>query len=155
MFLSEVAPSAMSNLIKDFGTIASAIFAQVSEVADTIVSTPLLLFTTGFLFLGGCVGIFGRLLSRICLLAGSSPALAGSFPPFSGGFYVSYFQHCAFPFYFPYIFGLVPLCLYACLLHLWSFISSDEGGISCFSFLSLCFGLPCSSLFSTSQRESI
>lgn len=56
MFLSEVAPSAMSNLIKDFGTIASAIFAQVSEVADTIVSTPLLLFTTGFLFLGGCVG---------------------------------------------------------------------------------------------------
>ena len=46
MFLSEVAPSAMSNLIKDFGTIASAIFAQVSEVADTIVSTPLLLFTT-------------------------------------------------------------------------------------------------------------
>ena len=64
MFLSEVAPSAMSNLIKDFGTIASAIFTQVSEVADTIVSTPLLLFTTGFLFLGGCVGIFGRLLSR-------------------------------------------------------------------------------------------
>lgn len=64
MFLSEVAPSAMSNLIKDFGTIASAIFTQVSEVANTIVSTPLLLFTTGFLFLGGCVGIFGRLLSR-------------------------------------------------------------------------------------------
>ena len=64
MFLSEVAPSAMNNLIKDFGTIASAIFTQVSEVADTIVSTPLLLFTTGFLFLGGCVGIFGRLLSR-------------------------------------------------------------------------------------------
>lgn len=64
MFLSEVVPSPMSNLIKDFGTIASAIFTQVSEVADTIVSTPLLLFTTGFLFLGGCVGIFGRLLSR-------------------------------------------------------------------------------------------
>lgn len=64
MFLTEVAPSAMGNLIKDFGTIASAIFAQVSEVAETIVSTPLLLFTTGFLFLGGCVGIFGRLLSR-------------------------------------------------------------------------------------------
>lgn len=64
LFLTEVAPSAMGNLIKDFGTIASAIFAQVSEVAETIVSTPLLLFTTGFLFLGGCVGIFGRLLSR-------------------------------------------------------------------------------------------
>ena len=56
MFLSEVAPSAMSNLIEDFGTIASAIFAQVSEVADTIVSTPLLLFTTGFSLLGGLCG---------------------------------------------------------------------------------------------------
>lgn len=138
MFLSEVAPSAMSNLIKDFGTIASAIFTQVSEVADTIVSTPLLLFTTGFLFLGGCVGIFGRLLS-----------------PISGGFYGSHFQHCAFPFYFSYISGLVPLCLYVCLLHFWPFISSDEGGVSCFSFLSLCFGLPSSLLFFTFQRKNI
>ena len=80
MFLSEVAPSAMSNLIKDFGTIASAIFTQVSEVADTIVSTPLLLFTTGFLFLGGCVGIFGRLLSRICLLGGKLPCFWWELP---------------------------------------------------------------------------
>lgn len=54
----------MSTLITEFTTIATAIFAQIGEIADTIVSTPLLLFTTGFLFLGGCVGIFGRLLSR-------------------------------------------------------------------------------------------
>lgn len=54
----------MEALITQFGTIATAIFAQVTEVASTIVETPLLLFTTGFLFLGGCVGIFGRLLSR-------------------------------------------------------------------------------------------
>ena len=56
--------SAMSELITQFGTIATAIFSQVSTICETIVSTPLLLFTTGFLFLGGCVGIFGRLLSR-------------------------------------------------------------------------------------------
>ena len=54
----------MAELISQFGTIATAIFSQVGTVASTIVSTPLLLFTTGFLFLGGCVGIFGRLLSR-------------------------------------------------------------------------------------------
>lgn len=54
----------MEALITQFGSIATAIFTQVSEIATTIVETPLLLFTTGFLFLGGCVGIFGRLLSR-------------------------------------------------------------------------------------------
>ena len=56
--------STMSTLISSFGEVATAIFQQVSQIADTIVETPLLLFTTGFLFLGGCVGIFGRLLSR-------------------------------------------------------------------------------------------
>lgn len=54
----------MTTLISSFAEVATAIFAQVGEIADTIVSTPLLLLTTGFLFLGGCVGIFGRLLSR-------------------------------------------------------------------------------------------
>ena len=54
----------MEALITQFGTIATAIFGQVTEIASTIVETPLLLFPTGFLFLGGCVGIFGRLLSR-------------------------------------------------------------------------------------------
>lgn len=58
----EVTP--MSALITQFGTIATSIFSQVSTVATTIVDTPLLLFTTGFLFVGGCIGIFGRLLSR-------------------------------------------------------------------------------------------
>ena len=53
----------MSALITQFGTIATSIFSQVSTVATTIVDTPLLLFTTGFLFVGGCIGIFGRLLS--------------------------------------------------------------------------------------------
>lgn len=58
------ATTAMADLIAQFGTIATSIMSQVGTIAETIVATPLLLFTTGFLFLGGCVGIFGRLLSR-------------------------------------------------------------------------------------------
>lgn len=54
----------METLIASFGDIAGAIFEQVGVIANTIVQSPLLLFTTGFLFLGGCIGIFGRLLSR-------------------------------------------------------------------------------------------
>lgn len=54
----------METLLADFATVGTAIWGQVAEVAETITTTPLLLFTTGFLFLGGCVGIFGRLLSR-------------------------------------------------------------------------------------------
>lgn len=54
----------MADLIGQFATISTAIFTQVGTIATTIVGSPLLLFTTGFLFLGGCVGIFGRLLSR-------------------------------------------------------------------------------------------
>lgn len=54
----------MSSLITTLGEVMSAIFTQVGTIASTIVSTPLLLFTVGFLFLGGCIGIFGRLLSR-------------------------------------------------------------------------------------------
>ncbi len=54
----------MSAFLTDLGTIATAIWAQIATVGSTIVGTPLLLFTVGFLFVGGCVGIFGRLLSR-------------------------------------------------------------------------------------------
>lgn len=56
--------SAMSALLTDLGSVATAIWSQVSTVASTIVGSPLLLFTVGFLFVGGCIGIFGRLLSR-------------------------------------------------------------------------------------------
>ncbi len=54
----------MATLLADFGTVATSVWTQVSTVATTIVGNPLLLFTTGFLFVGGCIGIFGRLLSR-------------------------------------------------------------------------------------------
>ena len=38
-------------------------FAKII-VPYPIVGQPILLLTVGFLFVGGCVGIFGRLLSR-------------------------------------------------------------------------------------------
>lgn len=54
----------MATLIADLGTVAAEVLGTVGDVASTIVSTPILLFTTGILFLGGAVGIFGRLLSK-------------------------------------------------------------------------------------------
>lgn len=54
----------MASLLADLATIVTAIMGDIATVATTIVSTPLLLLTTGFLFIGGVIGIFGRLLSR-------------------------------------------------------------------------------------------
>lgn len=54
----------MSALITELSTVVTAVFGWVGTVASTIVSTPLLLLTTGFLVLGGSIGIFSRLLSR-------------------------------------------------------------------------------------------
>lgn len=56
--------TAMAGLISNLSEVATAVWSQVGTVATTIMENPLLLFTTGFLFVGGCVGIFGRLLSR-------------------------------------------------------------------------------------------
>lgn len=54
----------MAELISNLSTVVTAVFGWVGTVATTITTTPLLLLTTGFLVLGGAVGIFGRLLSR-------------------------------------------------------------------------------------------
>lgn len=54
----------MSTLITDLTSVGSAIVTEVPKIAQLITGEPLLLFTTGFLFFGGCIGIFGRLLSR-------------------------------------------------------------------------------------------
>lgn len=54
----------MSALLGDLGTVATNVITFVGNVCETIVSQPLLLLTVGFLFIGGVVGIFGRLLSR-------------------------------------------------------------------------------------------
>lgn len=57
-------PSGMEILISSLAQVATGIWGQITLIAGKIVDTPLLLFTVGFLFVGGCVGIFGRLLSR-------------------------------------------------------------------------------------------
>lgn len=54
----------MANLLQELGTVVTQVLTWVGNVASTIVNTPILLMTTGFLVLGGAVGIFGRLLSR-------------------------------------------------------------------------------------------
>lgn len=54
----------VASLLADLASIATAIMSQIATIASTITSTPILLLTVGFLFIGGAVGIFGRLLSR-------------------------------------------------------------------------------------------
>ena len=54
----------MATLLSDLASISTSIFSQIGTIATTITSTPILLLTVGFLFVGGAVGIFGRLLSR-------------------------------------------------------------------------------------------
>lgn len=56
--------SGMADLLSELGTVVTQVLTWVGSVATTIVSTPILLLTTGFLVLGGAVGIFGRLLSK-------------------------------------------------------------------------------------------
>lgn len=56
--------SPTERLMEGLSAVGTGIWTGVSGVANTITSNPLLLFTTGFLFLGGCIGLFGRLLSR-------------------------------------------------------------------------------------------
>ncbi len=54
----------MSGLLTDLTTVATSVLTYVGNVCATIVDQPLLLLTVGFLFIGGVIGIFGRLLSR-------------------------------------------------------------------------------------------
>lgn len=56
--------TAMQSLLSDLGSVAGEVLELAGTVGSTIVGTPLLLMTTGILFLGGAIGIFGRLLSK-------------------------------------------------------------------------------------------
>lgn len=60
----KVETNAMQELLSTLGTVVTQVLTWVGSVASTIVQTPLLLVTTGFLMLGGAIGIFGRLLSK-------------------------------------------------------------------------------------------
>lgn len=53
----------MESLLTQLGSVASAVITQVGAICGVIVAQPLLLLTVGFLFIGGAIGIFGRLLS--------------------------------------------------------------------------------------------
>lgn len=57
-------PTPMQALITQLGDVVTAVLGWAGDVATTIVSTPLLLMTTGVLMLGAAIGIFGRLLSK-------------------------------------------------------------------------------------------
>lgn len=56
--------SAMQALLNNLGTVVTSVIGWVGNVAEVVVDTPILLLTTGFLVLGGAIGIFGRLLSK-------------------------------------------------------------------------------------------
>lgn len=60
----EVEVNVMAELLTSIGLVVTDIMKNITTIATTIVNTPILLLTVGFLFIGGCVGIFGRLLSR-------------------------------------------------------------------------------------------
>lgn len=54
----------MSALLTSLGEVATSVLTYVGNVCSTITGQPLLLLTVGFLFIGGVIGIVGRLLSR-------------------------------------------------------------------------------------------
>lgn len=54
----------MAALLSSLGEVVTAVLSYVGTICNTIVGQPLLLMTTGFLLIGGCIGIFGRLLSK-------------------------------------------------------------------------------------------
>ena len=64
MFTILTSGDTMSSLLSELASVVTQVLTWVGSVASTIVNTPILLLTTGFLVLGGAVGIFGRLLSR-------------------------------------------------------------------------------------------
>lgn len=58
------ATNTMATLVADMTEVGNSALDVVGDVVNTIVSNPLLLMTTGILFLGAAVGILGRLLSK-------------------------------------------------------------------------------------------
>ena len=60
----EATTTAMGSLLAQLGTVVTKVFGYIGDICSTIIDNPLLLMTTGFLLIGGCIGIFGRLLSK-------------------------------------------------------------------------------------------
>lgn len=62
--MDEEPVSAMAEFLADLGSVATAVWTQVTTAAETITGTPLLVFTVGILLVGAAVGVLGRLISR-------------------------------------------------------------------------------------------
>lgn len=60
----EPAATGMAAFLSDVSLVVADVLGWVGDAAGTIVEQPLLLFTTGFLAIGGAVGILGRMLSK-------------------------------------------------------------------------------------------
>lgn len=56
--------TAMAAFLTEIGSVVTAIIGWVGSAVQVIMDNPLLLFTVGFLALGGAIGILGRLLSK-------------------------------------------------------------------------------------------
>lgn len=54
----------MAAFLTEIGSVVTAIIGWVGSAVQVIMDNPLLLFTVGFLALGGAIGILGRLLSK-------------------------------------------------------------------------------------------
>ena len=54
----------MAALLTSLGEVVTAILGYVGNICSTITAQPILLLTMGIMFIGGSIGIFGRLLSR-------------------------------------------------------------------------------------------
>lgn len=57
-------PTPMEAFLTQLTAIVTQIITWVTSVITLIVGQPFLLFTVGFLAIGGAIGILGRLLSR-------------------------------------------------------------------------------------------
>ena len=118
-------PTAMGSLLSDLSTVMTAIFGQITKIATTIVITPFWLFCVGFLFRGGCFGIFGGLIPRNCLWPRGACFRSPRRPVFlevsMTSFVSSLFGLALFPFRSLSVFVVFPVCCSAVVL-LFAFI---------------------------------
>lgn len=56
--------TAMAEFLTSIGSVVTQMVTWVGNVASTIVSTPILLFSTGVFAVGAAVGLFRRFLRR-------------------------------------------------------------------------------------------
>lgn len=54
----------ITTLLSTASEVATWVWSQVTSVAETISSTPILIVTFGLLMVGGAIGIFSRLLHK-------------------------------------------------------------------------------------------